>query len=56
MDFNELQSKLEGLSAAQLKLIFQVAWGELSEDRQEFLVKLASQMKKVNEVNKRPTT
>ncbi|MBA7622491.1 hypothetical protein ES703_29868 [subsurface metagenome] len=48
MDFNELQDKLGGLSEAQLKLLLQVAVGELPADKQELVVKLADAMVKVN--------
>ena len=47
MDFNELQSKLGGLSEAQLKLMLQVVWGELSAEKQELVVRLADSMAKV---------
>ncbi|GAI76039.1 unnamed protein product [marine sediment metagenome] len=48
MDFNELQAKLEGLSEAQLKVILQVAWGELSAEKQKLVVRLAEAMAKVS--------
>ncbi len=52
MDWDKVKADLERLSEAQLRLLLEVAFRELSEDRQEFLVKLASQMKKVNEGKK----
>ncbi len=53
MDFNELQSKLEGLSEAQLKLILQLTYGWLPEDKRDLLVKLTGEMKRVNELDKK---
>ena len=47
MDFEELRAKLEGLSEAQLKLILQVVWEELSPEKKELLVRLAEAMVKV---------
>ena len=49
MDFKEFQAKLEGLSEAQLRLILEVAWGELSVEKKELLVRLVEAMKKVND-------
>ncbi|MBA7470262.1 hypothetical protein ES705_16579 [subsurface metagenome] len=53
MDWDEAKAKLEGLSEAQLRLLIELAFRELPEDRQEFLVKLASQMKRVNKQDKK---
>lgn len=52
MDFKELLDKLEGLSEAQLKLLLQVAWGELSAEKQELVVRLAEAMVKENQKSK----
>ena len=49
MDFEQLRAKLEGLSEAQLRLILEVAWGELSVEKKELLVRLVEAMKKVND-------
>ena len=48
MNWDKVKAELEGLSEAQLRLLIEMSFRELSEDRQEFLVKLASQMKEVN--------
>ncbi|MBA7555068.1 hypothetical protein ES705_49160 [subsurface metagenome] len=52
MDFKELLDKLEGLSEAQLKLLLQVAWGELSAEKQELVVRLAGAMVRENQKSK----
>ncbi len=48
MDLSELQGKLGGLSEAQLKLLLQVAWGELPVEKQELVGKLADAMAGAN--------
>ena len=48
VNWDKVKAELEGLSEAQLRLLIEMSFRELSEDRQEFLVKLASQMKEVN--------
>ena len=52
MGFEKLRAKLEGLSEVELKLILEVAWGELSVEKKELLVRLVEAMKKVNEMKK----
>ncbi|MBA7679483.1 hypothetical protein ES703_87780 [subsurface metagenome] len=46
MDWDK--AELEGLSAAQLGLLLEVAFGWLPEYRRGLLVKLATQMRQVN--------
>jgi len=46
MSFEELMANLEGLSEAQLRLILEVAWGELPAQKKALLVKLAEAMRK----------
>ena len=53
MDWDKVKAEVAGLSEEQLKLLLQVAFRELPEDRQDFLVKLAGQMKRVNECDKK---
>ncbi|MBA7475771.1 hypothetical protein ES707_11144 [subsurface metagenome] len=53
MDLAKVRAKLEGLSEAQLRMLVELAFGWLPEDRQEILLKLADQMKRVNEGDKK---
>ncbi len=53
MDWDQAKTELEGLSEAQLKMILQLAYGWLPEDRRDLLVELGGQMKRVNEQDKK---
>ena len=53
MDLAKIKAELDGLSEAQLRLLVEVAFTELAEDRQEYLVRLAGQMKRVDEQDKK---
>ncbi|MBA7571367.1 hypothetical protein ES708_13129 [subsurface metagenome] len=53
MDWDEAKVKLEGLSEAQLELLIQLTFGWLPEVRQDLMVRLAGQMRRVNEQTKK---
>jgi len=53
MDWDKVRAELEELSKAQLRILIELAFGWLPLDRQDLLVKLVGQMKRVNKGDKK---
>ncbi|MBA7571390.1 hypothetical protein ES708_13152 [subsurface metagenome] len=49
MDWSEAKVEIQGLSAAQLRLILQMLWWELPDGKRERLVKLVSSVRRGTE-------
>lgn len=53
MDWDKFRAELEELSKAQLRMLLELAFGWLPLDKQNLLVRLAGQMKSVNDEDKK---